>query len=127
MILTLYLMTRIISDGQASTSSTSGFPDTVPFPLYEEMVRLLDRVQGENRTLRQRINRLYREDTGDERHRPTLISRLEEIARIAEDRLEMMVPHKDRESQIALRAISDELHRLITYLRTPVFTASSSG
>lgn len=128
MILTLYLMVRIyISDGQASSSSTSGFPDTVSFPLYEEMVRLLDRVQGENRTLRQQIDRLYGEDRGDERRRPTLISRLKEIARIAEDRLEMMVPHKERESQIVLRAIFDELHRVITHLRTPVSTASSSG
>ena len=34
-----------------------------------------------------------------------------------------MIPHRERESHIALNAIADELRMAISHLRTPVSTA----
>ncbi len=111
---------------QASSSSSPGFPATVPFPLYEQMVRLTDRLEGQNTILQHRIDQLYREDFDDEGNRPRLIARVEEIIRMAEDRLAAIPPYRERESRITLTAITDELRRVISSLREPVASPSAS-
>ena len=111
---------------QASSSSSPGFPTTVPFPLYEQMVRLTDRLEGQNTILQHRIDQLYREDFDDEGNRPRLIARVEEIIRMAEDRLAAIPPYRERESRITLTAITDELRRVISSLREPVASPSAS-
>ncbi|KAL8089131.1 hypothetical protein AgCh_038781 [Apium graveolens] len=117
---------------QASSSSTPGFPSTVSFPLYKQMVLMVDRLEGENANLQHRVDQLYRENSNDEPDRPRLIARLEEIIYMAEDRLALMIPHRERErerereSQITLSAIADELRRVISHLRAPVPPPPSS-
>ena len=46
------------------------------------MVRLTDRLEGQNTILQHRIDQLYREDFDDEGNRPRLIARVEEIIRL---------------------------------------------
>ena len=69
----LFIITYIyiyITDCQASSSSTLGFPSTVPFSLYEQMVIMVDRLEGENANLRCRVDQLYRENFDNEPNRP---------------------------------------------------------
>lgn len=88
---------------------------------------MVDRFQGENEILRQRVDALYNEDLDDERHRPTLIARLEEIIQMARDRSALMIPHHERESLIVLTAIAGELRRVIMRLRAHVSPASTAS
>ncbi|XP_063944905.1 uncharacterized protein LOC135151169 [Daucus carota subsp. sativus] len=111
---------------QASSSSSHGFPATVPFPLYEQMVRLTNRLEGQNTILQHRIDQLYREDFDDEGNRPRLIARVEEIIRMAEDRLAAIPPYHECESRITLTAITDELRHVISSLREPVASPPAS-
>ena len=80
------------------------------------MVRLTDRLEGQNTILQHRIGQLYREDFDDEGNRPRLIARVEEIIRMAEDRLAVIPPYRERE----------ELRRVISSLREPVASPPAS-
>jgi len=90
------------------------------------MVRLTDRLEGQNTILQHRIDQLYREDFDDEGNRPRLIARVEEIIRMAEDRLAAIPPYRERESRITLTVITDELRRVISSLREPVASPPAS-
>lgn len=98
----------------------------MPFPVYEETIRMADRLAAENETLRQRVDLLYREDSSVRRDRPGLIGRLEETIQIAEDRLAVMNPYREIESRVTLNAITDELRRIILRLRDSVSTPTDS-
>ena len=112
---------------QASSSSSPGFPDTVPFPVYEQMVTLTDRLEGENRILKRRIDQIYREDFDDLCDRSRLITRIEGIIRMTEDRLAAIPPYRERESCLTLTAITDELRHMIRSLREPDATPPASS
>ena len=90
------------------------------------MVRLTDRLEGQNTILQHRIDQLYREDFDGEGNRPRLIVRVEEIIRMVEDRLAPIPPYRERESRITLTAITDELRRVISSLREPVASPPAS-
>ncbi|KAL1818283.1 hypothetical protein ACET3Z_013152 [Daucus carota] len=117
---------QLVSERQASSSSSPGFPATVPLPLHEQMVRLTDRLEGQNTILQHRIDQLYREDFDDEGNRPRLIARVEEIILMAEDHLAAIPPYRERESRITLTAITDELRRVVSSLREPVASPPAS-
>ena len=91
------------------------------------MVTLTDRLEGENRILKRRIDQLYREDFDDLCDRSRLITRIEGIIRMAEDRLAAIPPYRERESCLTLTAITDELRHMIRSLREPDATPPASS
>ena len=91
------------------------------------MVRLTDRLEGENRILKRRIDQLYREDFDDAGSRSRLIARIEDIIRMAEDCLAAIPPYRERESCLTLTAIIDDLRHVISSLREPDATPPASS
>ena len=98
----------------ASSSSSAESPATIPFSVYEELVRECDRLHGENSQLHKVIDSMYDDDEGVlQDHDPSLVSRLQALIRLANERLRTLVPYRDRESQMLIQMIVDELQRIV--------------
>ena len=99
------------------SSSSSGTPDSVPYPVYAEILRICDKLQSENQQLKKLVDSIF-EDARDSplNQNPSILICLEALAKMANDRLSTMVPYHDRESQLVVLLITDELQRILTQL-----------
>ena len=83
------------------------------------MLRICDELQSENQQLKKLIDSIF-EDARDSplNQNPSIVIRLEALAKMANDRLSTMVPYRDRESQLVVQLIADELQRILTQLHS---------
>lgn len=91
------------------------------------MLEQTDRLEGENRILKNRIDMLYREELDDADGRTRLIVRIEDIIHMAEDRVAAIPPYRERESCLTMTAFADELRHVIRSLREPDATPPASS
>ena len=81
------------------------------------MLRVCDELQSENQQLKKLIDSIF-EDARDSplNQNPSIVIRLEALAKMANDRLSTMVSYHDTESQLVVQMIADELQRILTQL-----------
>ena len=89
-------------------SSSSATSDSVPYRVYAEMLRICDELLSENQQLKKLVNSIF-EDARDFplNQNPSILIRLEALAKMASDRLSTMVLYCDTESQLVVQLIAD--------------------
>lgn len=99
----------------ASSSTTTTTPATIPFSVYEALVRECDGLYGQNSQLRGMIDSLY-EQGRTQPHDPSVAARLSALIRTATDQLRSMPMPKNMrvgEGQLLIQMMIDELQRIV--------------
>lgn len=99
-------------------SSTSEPTETIPYPVYAEILRICDELQAENQRLRQLVDTIFEEVQESPLERiPTVTKHLDTLARAADGRLSVMPPYRYTESQLVVQMVVDGLHQILDQLR----------